>query len=196
MHFYTDELVENCVKDLQNMPTIHKARLISQTADIHIENAGVSHVEREFRTTDIADSYCELPDVITAISDATLLTPATVKEILIDSYRVKSKQFAQAIVYNIIDKENPKQERVVSIDGNYTNSRMIGDNLYFISNKYPYYYKEIADEEILPICKDTAAVNSIKRIAATDIAYFPDTESYSYMLVAGFNINNNGKYHK
>ena len=115
----------------------------------------------------------------------------TVKEILIDSYRVKSKQFAQAIVYDISDKENLKQERIVSIDGNYTNSRMIGDNLYFISNKYPYYYKEIADEEILPICKDTAAVNSIKRIPATDIAYFPDTESYSYMLVAGFNINNN-----
>lgn len=85
----TDELIENCVKDLQNMPTIHKARLISQTADIHIENAGVSHVEREFRTTDIADSYCELPDVITAISDATLLTPATVKEILIQSGRLK-----------------------------------------------------------------------------------------------------------
>ena len=85
----TDELIENCVKDLQNMPTIHKARLISQTADIHIENAGVSHVEREFRTTDIADSYCELPDIITAISDATLLTPATVKEILVQSGRLK-----------------------------------------------------------------------------------------------------------
>lgn len=85
----TDELIENCVKDLQNMPTIHKARLISQTADIHIENAGVSHVEREFRTTDIADSYCELPDIITAISDATLLTPATVKEILAQSGRLK-----------------------------------------------------------------------------------------------------------
>lgn len=85
----TEELIENCVKDLQNMPTIHKARLISQTADIHIENAGVSHVEREFRTTDIADSYCELPDIITAISDATLLTPATVKEILIQSGRLK-----------------------------------------------------------------------------------------------------------
>lgn len=85
----TDELIENCVKDLQNMPTIHKARLISQTADIHIENAGVSHVEREFRTTDIADSYFELPDIITAISDATLLTPATVKEILTQSGRLK-----------------------------------------------------------------------------------------------------------
>ena len=85
----TEELIENCVKDLQNMPTIPKARLISQTADIHIENAGVSHVEREFRTTDIADSYCELPDIITAISDVTLLTPTTVKEILVQSGRLK-----------------------------------------------------------------------------------------------------------
>lgn len=112
-----------------------------------------------------------------------------IEGVLTDSYNVTSKNFAEAIVYDISDKENPKQERVVSIDGNYTNSRMIGDNLYFISNKYPYYHRSIGDEEILPICKDTA-VNSIKRIPATDIAYFPDTESYSYMLVAGFNINN------
>ena len=113
----------------------------------------------------------------------------TVKGILTDSYRVTSKRYAQAIVFDIKDKENPKEERVVSIDGSYTNSRMIGNNLYFISNKYPYYYREIGDEEILPIYKDTAAVYETKRIAATDIAYFPDTECHSYMLVAGFNIN-------
>ena len=113
-----------------------------------------------------------------------------IEGVLTDSYNVTSKNFAEAIVYDISDKENPKQERVVSIDGNYTNSRMIGDNLYFISNKYPTYYRTIGDEEILPICKDTAATYETKRIAATDIAYFPDTKSYSYMLVAGFNINN------
>ncbi len=89
VHIDTDTLIENCVKALQNMPVIQKARLISQTADINIDNAGVSHTEREFRTTDIADSYRELPDIITAISDAALLTPLTVKEILVKSGRMK-----------------------------------------------------------------------------------------------------------
>lgn len=83
----TDKLVENCVKGLQDMPTIPKTRLISQTADIHIEKAGIYHTEREMRTTDIADSYRTLPDLITAISDETLLTPATVNRVLIGSGR-------------------------------------------------------------------------------------------------------------
>ena len=69
------------------MPAIPKARILTQTADLHIETAGVSHVERELRTVDIADTYQTLPDIITAISDATLLTPATVRDILIRSER-------------------------------------------------------------------------------------------------------------
>ena len=44
---------------------------------------------------------------------------------------------------------------------------------------------------ILPILKDTAVSNDIKRAEVTDIAYFEDSESYTYMLVAGFNINKN-----
>ncbi len=85
----TERLVENCVKALQEMPSIPKARIISQTADIHIERAGVHHVEREMRTTDISDSYQSLPDILTAISDAALLTPATVNRILVESGRMQ-----------------------------------------------------------------------------------------------------------
>ncbi len=81
----TKKLIENSVKELRDMPVIPKTRLVLQTADIHIENAGISHTEREMRTTDIENSYRELPDIITAISDAALLTPSTVNEILVQS---------------------------------------------------------------------------------------------------------------
>ena len=84
----TDLLTENCVKAFAEMPAINKTRLVSQTADIHIENAGIYHTEREMRTTDIENTYQMLPDIITAISDATLLTPATIKNILIRSGRL------------------------------------------------------------------------------------------------------------
>ena len=87
VHIYTDKLIENCVKAFEEMPKITKTRLVSQTADIHIEKAGIYHTEREMRTTDIENSYQALPDIITAISDETLLTPATVKEILVRSGR-------------------------------------------------------------------------------------------------------------
>ena len=87
VHIDTNQLIENCVKAFAEMPRIPKARLISQTADIHIEKAGIYHTEREMRTTTIENSYQNLPDIITVISDETLLTPATVKEILIRSGR-------------------------------------------------------------------------------------------------------------
>lgn len=83
----TERLIENCVKALKEMPHIPKARLIMQNADIHIENTGIYHVDRGLRTRDIEESYSSLPDIITAISDATLLTPRTVHEILVKSGR-------------------------------------------------------------------------------------------------------------
>ena len=85
----SEQLIEKCVKDLDRMPPIPKARIITQTADIQVEKEGVSHVEREMRTIDIADSYQYLPDIVTSISDATLLTPETVTKILTQSGRLK-----------------------------------------------------------------------------------------------------------
>lgn len=83
----TEQLVKNCVKAFQEMPHIPKTRLVSQTADIHIQQSGISHMEREMRTMEIANDYQALPDIITAISDETLLTPATVNRILVESGR-------------------------------------------------------------------------------------------------------------
>ena len=83
----TEQLVKNCVKAFQEMPHIPKTRLMSQTADIYIQQSGISHMEREMRTMDIANDYQTLPDIITAISDETLLTPATVNRILVESGR-------------------------------------------------------------------------------------------------------------
>lgn len=144
----TEELIENCVKDLQNMPTIHKARLISQTADIHIENAGVSHVEREFRTTDIADSYCELPDIITAISDATLLTPATVKEILIQSGRLK----------DFLNNPQPFLEKATEIIRNNRHALAIEGISYIKLDGQEYFAQQIFDNEELIANLDRNAV--------------------------------------
>ena len=41
-------------------------------------------------------------------------------------------------VYNIENKENPQYEREVQIEGDYLSSRMIGENIYFMANKYIY----------------------------------------------------------
>lgn len=116
---------------------------------------------------------------------------STIEEIAIaDVAVVNSKQTAKALIYDISNKSNPVLKREIELDGYYSDSRMIGDNIYFISTKSAYFNSVQEDYEILPICKDTAVSEEIKRVSPENIAYFPETQNHSFTLVAGFNINN------
>lgn len=71
-----------------------------------------------------------------------------------------------AKVYNIENKSKPKLEREVEVEGDYLSSRMIDDNLYFITNEYLYSYlirnkelDEINQDEFKPAYRDTAISN-------------------------------------
>ncbi len=108
-----------------------------------------------------------------------------------DYVSISNKNIAKAIVYDITDRSNPEIIREVGLDGTYINSRMIGDNIYFISRKYfSFYSDELKDEEILPVTYDSSTSNGYSNISYKDIAYFSGTQNYDYMLVGGFNINN------
>ena len=101
-------------------------------------------------------------------------------------YSVKAK------VYDLEDIKEPKVLREVSLEGNYQEARMIGDNVYFVSRKgISYYEDDIKNEDVLPMISDSISEVKEKRIDCTDIAYFPESSSYSLMIIGGFNINNN-----
>ena len=85
----SDELIAGCIKDLQNMEPIPKARIISQTADIHIDRPGVSYTERDYRTSDLGQSYTVLPNVVGILSEQCLITRKTIGRILTGSGRLK-----------------------------------------------------------------------------------------------------------
>lgn len=144
----TDKLVENCVKDFRDMPVIPKTRLISQTADVHIEKAGIYHTEREMRTMDVADSYSMLPDLITAISDETLLTPATVNRILIESGRCK----------DFLNNPEAFLEKAMEIIRNNRHALAIDGISYVKLDGKEYYVQEIFDTTELIANLDRNAV--------------------------------------
>ena len=104
----------------------------------------------------------------------------------------KTYPMTVARVYDISDKKNPKLERRVGIEGYYQTARMIDNNVYLIANKSIYYYKssDIKDDELLPRVLDTAKSEVVSKRAVTDIAYIEECNSFSYLMVAGFNINN------
>lgn len=144
----TEQLVENCVKAIREMPHIPKTRLVSQTADIHIEQAGISHIEREMRTMDIANDYQALPDIITAISDETLLTPATVNRILVESGRCG----------DFLNNPEAFLEQVVELIRSHRHALAIDGIRYVKLDGQEYYVQEIFDNTELIANLDRNAV--------------------------------------
>ncbi len=144
----TEQLVKNCVKALQEMPHIPKTRLVSQTADIHIEQAGIGHIEREMRTMDITNDYQSLPDIITAISDETLLTPATVNRILVESGRCG----------DFLNNPEAFLEQAVELIRNHRHALAIDGIRYVKLDGQEYYVQEIFDTAELIANLDRNAV--------------------------------------
>ncbi len=144
----TKKLIENSVKALKEMPAIPKTRLVTQTADIHIENAGISHIEREMRTTDIENSYRELPDLITAISDETLLTPSTVNEILKQSGRLN----------DFLNNPEAFMEKATEIIKNNRHALAIDGISYIKLDGQEYYVQEIFNSDEIIANLDRNAV--------------------------------------
>ena len=66
--------------------------------------------------------------------------------------RISSEQTAKVKVYDVSDKTNPVLKREVGLDGYYSNSRMIGDYVYFISHKGAYYSTFMNDYDIRRDC--------------------------------------------
>ncbi len=84
-------------------------------------------------------------------------------------------------VYDISDRENPALTRNITLDGNYIDSRMIGDYVYAVINS-PI---SNVDNITLPTI---ASNGETKTIQASEIFYF-DIPDYSYMFTTLMSIN-------
>ena len=104
------------------------------------------------------------------------------------------ESYAVALIYDTTNKIDVKHIRNVETEGYYISSRMIDNNIYMISNKYIYAYHVLNDGiDPRPLCKDTVVSQEAIAIDYKDISYFPESEDTSYLMIAGFNINNNEK---
>lgn len=98
------------------------------------------------------------------------------------------RAITKVIEYDISNINNIEVVREVEVEGSKVTSRMIGDYVYIVSNKY-IYTDLLEDEDLLkPIYRDTAIGEETKCIEYEDIQYFPNTLATNYMLVSSFNI--------
>jgi len=92
-------------------------------------------------------------------------------------------QRTTAIIYNIKDRENPILESNFSFDGNYIDSRMIGNYVYLISSNYA------NNNYPVPLY----SVNGVeKQVPVSDIYYSPYVDnSYVFTTIGAINLDNN-----
>ena len=106
--------------------------------------------------------------------------------------------YTVAKTYNVENKANPILERNVEVEGTYLSSRMIGDNLYLITNKYIDAYlckkhriQNLEEEDFKTKYIDTAISNNVETVDFDCIYYIPEFEETSYLNIAAFNITAN-----
>ena len=100
-----------------------------------------------------------------------------------------------ALVYDISDRTNVKEDRIIEIEGDYISSRMINDNVYIVTCKYAYYYNEdylknLREEDIVPEYRDTAVDSNYRCKSLDSIYYLPGTEELNMINVASFSVEN------
>lgn len=84
----TEALVSRAVKSLKEMDELPEIRLVSKTADFNIQDMGVTHAEREMRTTSVRDDYTSQPNIAAVAAEQCLIKRETVLRILEESGRV------------------------------------------------------------------------------------------------------------
>lgn len=144
----TETLIKNCVKELRDMPPIPKAKLVTQSAEIEIENAGISHTEKHTQTTDLEATYNYLPDIMRLIAAETLLKHSTIKKILVDSGRDQ----------DFVNNPQLFYEKALEIILRNSNELAIDGIKYVKLAGEEYYVQEIFDSEELLANLDRNAV--------------------------------------
>lgn len=120
------------------------------------------------------------------------------EEVGIARYPYYGGSLSKVYIFDISDKADVREFRVLEFEGDYSQSRKVDDMVYVVFNRYAFYaFDEILNaEEIMPRFKDGEADAEII-VGCDEVKYIPSTESSSYMIVVGIPINDvNGEIQK
>lgn len=155
--------------------------------------AEINYDEEKFMPKEI---YVNNNKLIVIGGESDSMMYKTIEREYIDVLRTDNK--TQLIIYDVSNKTTPKEIRKIEIDGEYLSSRMVKNNVYLATSKYIYssdiVYKneeELDEQSYKPQYKDTAISQETKCIEYNRIYCFDKIDTVNYLMVAGFNIDNN-----
>lgn len=144
----------------------------------------VSQID-DFNITDYANSSADeyIQDIY--IYNDTLVVN-TYKFEYSEDYSV-AEELSLVHLYNVSDVSKPKEINTLSQSGTYVSSRLIGNQLYYVSNDYVYSNECKTDDDYIPyICNGKDAEKTA--IPFQDIAYGSNPDTASYLIVSAINI--------
>ncbi|MCL1820276.1 MAG: beta-propeller domain-containing protein [Oscillospiraceae bacterium] len=96
-------------------------------------------------------------------------------------------------VYDITDRANPVESRRVEMDGYGISTRVIGDTVYLVTNKYVWAPYVRADSDvILPGFRDTeTGGEAFEPFDLDRVYYVPDSRDSSYLIIGALDVNGN-----
>ncbi|SDQ87714.1 beta-propeller domain-containing protein [Virgibacillus salinus] len=100
------------------------------------------------------------------------------------------------LIYDVSDKNNPKEVREISFEGSLTASRLMDGHMYLIANQHPPYRileEESIDTDVRPFVKDTAVSNEVKPLDYDSMYFFPESEDENFLLLGSIDLDNMDK---
>ena len=125
-------------------------------------------------------------DIVPSADDNAARTPLAGDYAVATGYR----EFTVYEVYDISDRTKPALARSFSLDGYSVQTRLMGDHLYFVANKWVYSIpEEYQPCDVLPMYRDTGVSGDFNTIPPEDVYCFPNPDQSSYLMVGSMNIN-------
>ena len=128
--FDNEDLIEQCIKALEDAPPISKTRLQWRKADIAIGQSGVEATEVAVDTPSVLDEAdIELPDLLTELQDRTQLTRRSIHRILTGSGRLDDFKRNPQQFIDLSSQAINRCKRQALVDG--IKYRRLGDKYYY-----------------------------------------------------------------
>jgi type III restriction enzyme len=159
-----DMLKTRCIAELANMERVQKARVITRTARINVEQSGITHIETAVNAADTNVEAHRLPDFLRAVDNDCFLCQRTVADILVGSDRLQ----------DFLNNPQKFTEMFIETVKHIHNSMEIDGIRYMRLEGEEYYLQEIFDSDELIAYLDKNAY-AVKNSVYDHVIYDSDT---------------------
>ncbi|MEH6941460.1 beta-propeller domain-containing protein [Bacillus sp. JJ722] len=113
------------------------------------------------------------------------------RKVNFESKKIASRSYTQLFIYDITDKENPKQIKHIGVEGSYQTSRMKGSYVYVIANQYANMWtrKDHQKADFVPKLFDNE--KGVYDQKLSNIRYIPNSKESSFLHTVALDVSSN-----